>query len=176
MFSYSYSYFIQDPFGEVSDGKLWRALDEVQLREIVQDTPGGLDAQISADGTNFSVGQRQLFCMARAILRQNKVLILDEATANVDLRTDALIQATIRRSFAKCTILTIAHRLDTIIDSDRVLVLDAGQVAEFDDPVNLLRNEDGIFNSMVKATGKETATKLKLMAIKAHEERKQLPI
>ncbi|KAI1307617.1 ATP-binding cassette sub-family C member 4 [Halotydeus destructor] len=160
-----------DPFGEISDGRLWRALDEVQLREAVQELPGGLEAMISSEGSSFSVGQRQLICLARAILRRNRILILDEATANVDPKTDSLIQATIRKAFADCTILTIAHRLDTIIDCDRVLVLDAGQLAEFDEPITLLKDETSIFLSMVKATGKDTTTKLKLMAQKAHDVR-----
>lgn len=130
----------------------------------------GLDASIG-DGSNFSVGERQLICLARAILRENKLLILDEATANVDPKTDGLIQETIRSAFAHCTILTVAHRLDTIIDSTRVLVLDAGRVVEFDEPTRLLGNDEGIFYGMVKATGKETAMKLHLSAQKAHEAR-----
>lgn len=112
-----------------------------------------MDYQVSEDGENLSVGQRQLFCLARALLRHTKVLVLDEATASVDFETDALIQSTIRKEFAECTVLTIAHRLNTIMDSSRVLVLDAGNVAEFDTPKSLLANRASIFYSLAKDAG-----------------------
>ena len=100
---------------------------------------GGLDAHISEGGSNLSTGQRQLLCMARALLRHARILILDEATSNVDTASDALIQETVRTAFADCTVLTIAHRLHTILDCDRILVLDAGHVREFDTPANLIK-------------------------------------
>ncbi|KAK2715107.1 hypothetical protein QYM36_009933, partial [Artemia franciscana] len=153
-----------DPFDEFKDNDLWLALEEVNLKEAILDMNGKLDADVAEGGTNLSVGQRQLVCLARALLRKNKVLILDEATANVDPRTDELIQETIRTKFKECTVLTIAHRLNTIMDSDRIIVLEAGTLKEFDSPAILLQNPEGLFYSMVQQTGKGTAEVLIEMA------------
>jgi ATP-binding cassette subfamily C (CFTR/MRP) protein 4 len=149
-----------DPFDEHSEDKIWDVLAEVQLKEAVNEMPGRLDYQLSESGGNLSVGQRQLICLARAILRRNRILVLDEATANVDHKTDSLIQRTIRENFADCTVITIAHRLNTIIDSDRVLVLDAGRVIEFERPYLLLQNNTGMFYKLVKQTGIAMASDL----------------
>lgn len=149
-----------DPFDEHSEEKIWNVLEEVQLKDAVNEMPGKLEYQLSESGGNLSVGQRQLICLARAILRRNRILVLDEATANVDHKTDSLIQRTIRENFADCTVLTIAHRLNTIIDSDRVLVLDAGRIVEFDRPYILLRNNSGMFYKLVKQTGIAMASEL----------------
>ncbi|CAH1736107.1 unnamed protein product [Aphis gossypii] len=146
-----------DPFDEYPDHDLWNALDEVELKNFVEGLPGGLNSKLSSSGSNFSVGQRQLVCLARAILQNNKILILDEATANVDPLTDKLIQNTIRNKFKNCTVLTIAHRINTIMDSDRVLVMDFGKIVEFDHPYNLLKNTEGFFYKMVEQTGKDTS-------------------
>ncbi|CAG2178085.1 unnamed protein product, partial [Oppiella nova] len=158
-----------DPFSEHSDQEVWAALDEVQLREAVMEMPGQLAYELSEGGGNLSVGQRQLICLSRAILRRNRILVLDEATANVDHKTDALIQRTIRHNFADCTVVTIAHRLNTIIDSDRVLVMDAGRVREFDTPYRLLQNPNGMFYKLVRETGQPMAGELMAAAKRAFD-------
>lgn len=139
---------------------MWNALDQVELKETVSDLPHGLQSVVSEGGSNFSVGQRQLVCLARAIIRNNRILVMDEATANVDPQTDALIQYTIRRKFASCTVLTIAHRLHTVMDSDKVLVMDAGRAVEFGPPYELLSNDSGVFKGMVEQTGRAMADNL----------------
>ncbi|XP_048350845.1 ATP-binding cassette sub-family C member 4 isoform X2 [Sphaerodactylus townsendi] len=149
-----------DPFNEYSDEELWNSLEEVQLKEAVEELPNKLETQLAESGSNFSVGQRQLVCLARAILKKNKILIIDEATANVDPRTDELIQKTIREKFAQCTVLTIAHRLNTIIDSDKIMVLDSGRLKEFDEPYILLQDTESLFYKMVQHVGKAEATSL----------------
>ncbi|KAJ2946420.1 hypothetical protein O0L34_g12459 [Tuta absoluta] len=152
LFSASMRYNL-DPFDIYSDDDLWRALEQVDMKSAVP----SLDFKVTEGGSNFSVGQRQLLCLARALLRSNKILIMDEATANVDPSTDNFIQQTIRRQFASCTVLTIAHRLNTIMDSDRVLVMSFGQVAEFDHPHHLLLDPDSAFSAMVRETGEKNA-------------------
>ncbi|XP_070185918.1 multidrug resistance-associated protein 1-like isoform X2 [Littorina saxatilis] len=142
-----------DPFDKHTDEDLWKALEHAHLKNFVQGLPAGLLYECTEGGENLSVGQRQLLCLARALLRKTKVLILDEATAAVDLETDDLIQGTIRTEFAECTVLTIAHRLNTIMDYTRILVLDAGKIAEFDAPQTLLQNSDSIFYGMAKDAG-----------------------
>ncbi|OBA19157.1 hypothetical protein METBIDRAFT_33368 [Metschnikowia bicuspidata var. bicuspidata NRRL YB-4993] len=162
-----------DPFGLYSDETLWKALEMAHLKEHVEsmkttlkkddkktDENGkeleqqvGLDARVVEGGSNLSSGQKQLLCLARALLKESKVLVLDEATAAVDVQTDKIIQETIRSEFKDKTILTIAHRLDTIMDSDRVLVLERGMVKEFDTPQNLLEDTKSEFYSLCKEGG-----------------------
>ncbi|KAH9402637.1 Multidrug resistance-associated protein 4 [Tyrophagus putrescentiae] len=141
-----------DPFGEYADAELWSALEKVQLKSVVEGLPGRLEAPLAEAGANLSIGERQLICASRALLRRTKILVLDEATAAVDLETDALIQEIIRREFAHCTVLTIAHRLNTIIDCHRVLVMDGGTIREFGAPYELLKAR-GAFFEMCKKTG-----------------------
>ncbi|XP_067949296.1 multidrug resistance-associated protein 1-like [Watersipora subatra] len=145
-----------DPFHQHSDAKIWEVLEQSYLKERIERQPEKLEYDCGEGGKNLSVGQRQLVCLARALLRKTKILVLDEATAAVDLETDDLIQKTIRTAFADCTILTIAHRLNTIMDSDRILVLGKGRVAEFDTPKNLLADENSIFSGMAKEAGIKT--------------------
>merc|ERR1711935_757208 len=143
-----------DPTGEHCDKSLWNVLELSHLKKHISESlDNGLDDEVSEGGSNFSVGQRQLICLARALLRNAKILILDEATAAVDPTTDDLIQATIRKEFKDCTVLTIAHRLNTIMDYDRIMVLDKGIIAEFDSPSKLLEASDSIFHSMAKDAG-----------------------
>ncbi|XP_050309650.1 ATP-binding cassette sub-family C member 4-like isoform X2 [Anthonomus grandis grandis] len=178
-----------DPFDEFEDARLWEVLEEVQTNQRIQrnftnkyhffqvelkDLVTTLDFQVLEGGSNLSLGQRQLLCLARALLRNNKILVLDEATANVDARTDSLIQTTIRRKFKKCTVLTIAHRLNTIMDSDKVIVMGAGQILEHDHPYSLLENPDGHFTSMVQETGPTMTEQLKEVAFAAWKMKKEI--
>ena len=140
---------------------------------MIDDLPNGLDSPVSEGGSNFSVGQRQLLCLARAILSQNKILVLDEATASVDRRTDQLLQEALHQSFKDGTILAVAHRLDTIIDFDYCLVLGGGRVLEFGSPAELLRRENGAFASMVADTGEAMAGELRQRALQTEQEAKK---
>ena len=140
-----------DPIGKCEDGDIWQALDEAGLKGKIANLPKQLDEEVVESGLNFSVGERQLLCLARALLQRSKVMILDEATANVDYETDRLIQQTIRDKFQNCTVITIAHRLNTIMDYDKVMVMENGRLVEFDEPQALLKKEDGVFLELYRS-------------------------
>ncbi|XP_016548338.2 ABC transporter C family member 2 isoform X2 [Capsicum annuum] len=158
-----------DPFNEHNDADLWESLERAHLKDVIRRNSLGLDAEVSEAGENFSVGQRQLLSLARALLRRSKILVLDEATAAVDVRTDALIQKTIREEFKSCTMLIIAHRLNTIIDCDRILLLESGQLLEYDTPEVLLQKEGSAFSRMVQSTGAANAQYLRSLVFGGEE-------
>jgi len=153
-----------DPFGLASDQELWHCLALVHLKSSVAELPGGLDAPVAEGGANFSLGRRQLVCMARCVLLRTRLLVLDEATAAMDLHTDALVQRTVRKAFSDRTTLTIAHRLDTIIHSTRVLAMSRGEVIEFDEPGKLLADSGSMFSKLVEDTGPVASAALRRMA------------
>ncbi|XP_057653044.1 ATP-binding cassette sub-family C member 4-like [Diorhabda carinulata] len=163
-----------DPFDEYTDDVLYKAIEDVELKDPAN-VINRLENRVMDRGANYSVGQRQLICLARAIIKNNKVLMLDEATANVDPQTDALIQKTIRKKFINCTVITVAHRLNTIMDSDKVLVMDSGNIAEFDHPHLLLQNKNGVFYNMVIETGRATSEQLKKIAADSYQKVYALP-
>ncbi|CAO2034161.1 unnamed protein product [Urochloa humidicola] len=141
-----------DPIGQYSDAEIWQALKRCQLKDIVASKPEKLDAPVADSGENWSVGQRQLLCLGRVILKRTKILFMDEATASVDSQTDATIQKITRKEFSSCTILSIAHRIPTVMDCDRVLVMDEGLVKEFDAPSRLIE-QPSLFAAMVQEYG-----------------------
>uniref|UniRef100_K3WIN5 Uncharacterized protein n=1 Tax=Globisporangium ultimum (strain ATCC 200006 / CBS 805.95 / DAOM BR144) TaxID=431595 RepID=K3WIN5_GLOUD len=141
-----------DPFDEKPDDDVWHVLRKVHLFDDVSKWGQGLEYEVAEKGDNLSVGQRQLVCIARALLRQSRIIVLDEATANVDQELDRMIQVAVKENFQDKTAMTIAHRLETIADSDRILVLDHGVVQEFDSPANLLAKPDGMFASLINST------------------------
>jgi len=136
-----------------TDAQLWAAVDAVGLRSQIEKMDGKLESKVSEYGENLSVGTRQLLCLARALLKRSRILVMDEATANVDFETDELIQKTIRKEFVNVTVLTIAHRINTIMDYDRVIVLDKGTVVEFDSPRNLCQHPSSAFYSLAQQAG-----------------------
>ncbi|KAG0215333.1 hypothetical protein BGX28_000073 [Mortierella sp. GBA30] len=142
-----------DPFQEVPDSDLWEALERAHLKDFIRTLPGGLSAAVSQNGENFSVGQRSLLSLARALLRKSKILILDEATAAVDMETDELIQRTIRQEFQDRTVLTIAHRIKTVMDANKILVMERGEVVEFDAPNVLLQQPESLFFKLAHQAG-----------------------
>lgn len=139
-----------DPFNKYTDEEIWQALRQCNLFDAVMEMPGELDAPVSEYGENLSAGMRQMLVLGRALLRQCRVLLLDEATSNVDYETDKAIQKTLREAFPGCTIVTIAHRIDTILDSDKILVMKDGLVEEFAPPQELLQDETSTFADIVR--------------------------
>ncbi|CAJ1950987.1 unnamed protein product [Sphenostylis stenocarpa] len=127
-----------DPLGLYSDDKIWKALEKCQLKATISSLPNLLDTSVSDEGENWSVGQRQLICLGRVLLKRNRILVLDEATASIDSATDVILQRTIRQEFSECTVITVAHRVPTVMDSDMVMVLSYGKLVEYDKPSKLM--------------------------------------
>ncbi|KAL9828538.1 ABC transporter C family member 3 [Arabidopsis thaliana] len=138
-----------DPLEEYTDDQIWEALDKCQLGDEVRKKEQKLDSSVSENGDNWSMGQRQLVCLGRVLLKRSKILVLDEATASVDTATDNLIQKTLREHFSDCTVITIAHRISSVIDSDMVLLLSNGIIEEYDTPVRLLEDKSSSFSKLV---------------------------
>jgi ATP-binding cassette subfamily C (CFTR/MRP) protein 1 len=156
-----------DPFNAHTEEEVWRALDSAELGDYFRSLPNGLKTNLASSSAALSVGQKQLICLARAILRNNKILMMDEATANVDSSTDNLIQNKVRTNFKDCTVITIAHRLQTVIDNDRILVMAQGSVKEYDSPSNLLSDPNSHLSYLVSFLGSEEQERLFRIANRA---------
>ncbi|GAU27415.1 hypothetical protein TSUD_356510 [Trifolium subterraneum] len=137
-----------DPLGLYSDDEIWKAVEKCQLKETINKLPSLLDSPVSDEGGNWSLGERQLICLGRVLLKRNRILVLDEATASIDSATDAILQRVIRQEFAECTVITVAHRIPTVIDSDMVMVLSYGKLVEYDEPSKLM-NTNSSFSKLV---------------------------
>ncbi|KAG5558731.1 hypothetical protein RHGRI_008629 [Rhododendron griersonianum] len=142
-----------DPLSQHTDYEIWEALGKCQLKEVVREKEDGLDSFVVEAGSNWSMGQRQLFCLGCALLRRSKILVLDEATASIDNTTDSILQRTIRSEFANCTVITVAHRIPTVMDCTMVLAISDGKLAEYvwyDEPMELMKREGSLFGQLVK--------------------------
>ncbi|XP_026433459.1 ABC transporter C family member 10-like [Papaver somniferum] len=140
-----------DPLSQHSDQEIWEVLEKCQLRETVQEKKPGLCSLVEQDGGNWSMGQRQLFCLGRALLRRYQILVLDEATASIDNATDSVLQRTIRTEFESCTVITVARRIPTVMDdSTMVLSISDGKIVEYDEPTKLMNEEGSLFGELVK--------------------------
>ncbi|KAK4742371.1 hypothetical protein SAY87_000372 [Trapa incisa] len=146
-----------DPLSEHTDEEIWEVLAKCQLREAVQEKDQGINSLVVQDGSNWSMGQRQLFCLGRALLKRRRILVLDEATASIDNATDSILQRTIRAEFASCTVITVAHRIPTVMDCTMVLGMSDGRVVEYDEPVMLMDREDSLFGQLCKEYWSRTA-------------------
>ncbi|ORZ34461.1 P-loop containing nucleoside triphosphate hydrolase protein [Catenaria anguillulae PL171] len=160
-----------DKFNQFTDQEIWTVLDRVGLGTMVRELELKLDAPVSENGENFSLGERSCLCLCRAMLGHKRILVMDEASASIDLATEAVITESIRRDFDGITILTVAHRLHTVIDYDYIMVLEHGKVAEFDSPSNLLRQPESIFKSLVDETGPASLGLLHRLAFASEERR-----
>ncbi|XWS37931.1 hypothetical protein CRYUN_Cryun19dG0087500 [Craigia yunnanensis] len=139
-----------DPLAQHTDQEIWEVLDKCQLREAVQEKEEGLESLVLEDGSNWSMGQRQLFCLGRALLRRSRILVLDEATASIDNATDLILQKTIRTEFAGCTVITVAHRIPTVMNCTMVLAISDGKLVEYDEPTKLMERKGSLFGQLVK--------------------------
>ncbi|XP_031394273.1 ABC transporter C family member 10-like [Punica granatum] len=139
-----------DPLAEHTDDEIWKVLGKCQLREAVQEKDNGLNSLVVQDGSNWSMGQRQLFCLGRALLKRRRILVLDEATASIDNATDSILQRTIRTEFADCTVITVAHRVPTVVDCTMVLGMSDGKLVEYDEPMKLINKEGSLFGQLYK--------------------------
>ncbi|KAF7812963.1 ABC transporter C family member 10-like [Senna tora] len=139
-----------DPLSQHSDQEIWEVLGRYQLLEAIQEKEKGLDSSVVEDGSNWSMGQRQLFCLGRALLRRSRILVLDEATASIDNATDLILQKTIKSEFENCTVITVAHRIPTVMDCDMILALSDGKLVEYDEPMKLMKEEGSLFGQLVK--------------------------
>lgn len=164
-----------DPFERSSDKEIWDALRRVRMGSVVQLVDGGLDGDVSESGEPFSVGERQLLCLARALLRRPRILILDEATASVDRDTDEVIQRTVRTAFGGATMLIVAHRLDTVADADRIVVMDEGVVKECGAPAALLSRPDSLLSRLAASTGSAGEAHIRALAADAAAARAAAP-
>ncbi|KAK9181912.1 hypothetical protein WN944_025053 [Citrus x changshan-huyou] len=139
-----------DPLSQHTDQEIWEVLAKCHLGEAVHEKENGLDSLVVEDGSNWSMGQRQLFCLGRALLRRSRILVLDEATASIDNATDMILQKTIRAEFADCTVITVAHRIPTVMDCTMVLAISDGKLAEYDEPMKLMKREGSLFGQLVR--------------------------
>ncbi|KAH0448440.1 hypothetical protein IEQ34_022240 [Dendrobium chrysotoxum] len=146
-----------DPLAAYTDQQIWEVLEKCQLREAVLEKGSGLDSLVVEDGSNWSMGQRQLFCLGRALLKKSRILVLDEATASIDNATDAILQKTIRTEFADSTVITVAHRIPTVMDCTMVLVVGDGKLIEYDEPLKLMNTEGSLFRELVNEYWSHTA-------------------
>ena len=145
-----------DPFKQYTDKELWNILDATELTTIVKSLNNGLDAVIAEGGENFSLGQRQLLCLGRAALKKAKIVVMDEATASLDFHTDILMKKFVATQFKNSTVLTIAHRLNTILHADRIMVFEGGKLVEFASPAVLLNDSKGFLSKLVRDTNSAT--------------------